>query len=66
MLFSYYINDFAKKKAMIKTEVLVKKVREDIVKFGFNSGSSAHYGGALSMADFLTTLYMNLLINLKT
>tara|TARA_B110000879_G_scaffold101430_2_gene137348 strand:+ start:4766 stop:5563 length:798 start_codon:yes stop_codon:yes gene_type:complete len=42
---------------MIKTEVLVKKVREDIVKFGFNSGSSAHYGGALSMADFLTTLY---------
>ena len=42
---------------MIKTEDLVKKVREDIVKFGFNSGSSAHYGGALSMADFLTTLY---------
>ena len=42
---------------MIKTEVLVKKVREDIVKFGFNSGSSAHYGGALSMVDFLTTLY---------
>lgn len=42
---------------MIKTEDLVKKVREDIVRFGFNSGGSSHYGGALSMADFLTTLY---------
>lgn len=39
------------------TKKLIKKVKSDIIRFGYNSGGSSHYGGSLSMIDFLTLLY---------
>lgn len=41
----------------MNTSDLIKKARNDIIKFGFESGGSSHYGGALSMLDFLCVLY---------
>lgn len=41
----------------MNTNKLIKKVKADIIRFGYNSGGSSHYGGALSMIDFLTLLY---------
>ena len=41
----------------MNTSDLIQKARKDIIKFGFESGGSSHYGGALSMLDFLCVLY---------
>ena len=41
----------------METVQFIKKVREDIVKYGFNSGKPTHYGGSLSMSDYLGVLY---------
>jgi len=41
----------------MNTTNLIKKARKDIIKFGYESGGSSHYGGALSMLDFLCVLY---------
>ena len=41
----------------MNTSDLIQKARKDIIKFGFESGGSSHYGGALSMLDFLCFLY---------
>ena len=41
----------------MKTTDLIKKARKDIIKYGFESGGFSHYGGALSMLDFLCVLY---------
>jgi len=49
----------------MNTSNLIKKARKDIIKFGFESGGSSHYGGALSMLDFLCVLYNEFLIQPK-
>ena len=41
----------------MNTSNLILKARKDIIKFGYESGGSSHYGGALSMLDFLCVLY---------
>ena len=41
----------------MNTTNLIKKARKDIVNFGYESGGSSHYGGALSMLEFLCVLY---------
>ena len=41
----------------MNTTDLIKKARKDIIKFGYESGGSSHYGGALSMLHFICVLY---------
>ena len=41
----------------MNTYDLIKKARKDIINFGYESGGSSHYGGSLSMLDFLCVLY---------
>ena len=39
-------------------EVLASNIRKDIIKTGYLSGKKgAHFGGSLSMAEILATLY---------
>ena len=46
---------------MDKLSVRARSIRNKIIEVGFNSNQSAHYGGALSMVEIMTSLYFDIM-----